>query len=69
LGPTQQRRSLVGVGCTRDTLLVVSLIAAVAPDAKLNTPAIGLATVPTTPLPKPAINPYDIDILSNNKVT
>ena len=44
-------------------------MAAVAPDAKLNTPAIGLATVPTTPLPKPAINPYDIDILSNNKVT
>ena len=39
-------------------LLLVSRIAVAVSDARSNIPTTGLVTVPTTPFPNPAKNPY-----------
>ena len=57
LAPTQQRVSLTGGGCCRETRLVVSLMAAEVSEARSKSPATGLATVPTTPLARPVKKP------------
>lgn len=58
LGPKQFLRRRAGFGGKYLELRVAwPRTAAAAPDAKSNTPAVGLATVPTIPLPMPVMKP------------
>lgn len=59
LGPKQFLRSRTGFGMEYLELRVVAWprTAAAAPEAKSRTPAVGLANVPTIPLPMPVMKP------------
>ena len=57
MDPIQHLRCLTGGGWSLDIRLIVSLRAALVPEAKSKRPATGLATVPRRPLPTPVMKP------------